>query len=98
MKKMISNEELSTLCLELSMLLHAGVGMGDALSLLAEEGDKLLGEMAEQVDGGMPLSAALRDSGRFPVYACGLVEVGERTGRTEEALAALARYYEDRYP
>ena len=96
MKKMISNEELSTLCLELSMLLHAGVGMGDALSLLAEEGDKLLGEMAEQVDGGMPLSAALRDSGRFPVYACGLVEVGERTGRTEEALAALARYYEDR--
>ena len=96
MKKMISNEELSTLCLELSMLLHAGVGMGDALSLLAEEGDKLLGEMAEQVDGGIPLSAALRDSGRFPVYACGLVEVGERTGRTEEALAALARYYEDR--
>ena len=30
----ISNEELSVLCLELSMLLHAGVGTGDALSLL----------------------------------------------------------------
>jgi len=31
------SDYLSTLCLELSMLLHAGVGTGDALSLLAEE-------------------------------------------------------------
>ena len=36
-KNGISHGELSTLCLELSMLLHAGVGTGDALSLLAEE-------------------------------------------------------------
>ena len=36
-KNNLSHEELSDLCLELSMLLHAGVGSGDALSLLAEE-------------------------------------------------------------
>ncbi len=34
--------------------------------------------------------------GRIPAYVCGLVEVGEETGRTEEALAALSRYYERR--
>ena len=98
MKRMISSEEIASLCLELSLLLHAGVGTGDALSLLAEEGDSkgMLSAMAEQVDSGETLSTALRESGRFPVYVCGLVEVGERTGRTEEALAALARYYEDR--
>ena len=96
MKNMVSNEELSALCLELSMLLHAGVGMGDALSLLAEEGDELLRSLADEVDAGVPLAVALRESGRFPVYACGLIEVGERTGRTEEALAALSRYYEGR--
>ena len=33
---------------------------------------------------------------RIPAYVCGLVEVGEETGRTEEALAALSRYYERR--
>lgn len=98
MKRMISNEEIASLCMELSLLLHAGVGTGDALSLLAEEGEqkKLLSSMAEQVDGGSALSDALRESGCFPVYVCGLVRVGEQTGRTEEALAALSRYYEDR--
>lgn len=98
MKKLISNDDIATLCLELSLLLHAGVSTGDALSLLAEEGDRkgMLKAMAEQVDSGETLSAALRDSKAFPLYVCGLVEVGERTGRTEEALAALSQYYEDR--
>ncbi len=98
--KMMSNEEISALSLELSLLFHAGVGTGDALTLLAEESDPefqaLLRGMAGRVDEGASLSAALRETGRFPVYVCGLVEVGERTGRTEEALAALSRYYEDR--
>ncbi|MDE6880532.1 MAG: type II secretion system F family protein, partial [Oscillospiraceae bacterium] len=35
-------------------------------------------------------------SGCFPAYVCGLLEVGEQAGRTEEALGALSRYYEDR--
>ena len=63
-KNGISNGELSTLCLELSMLLHAGVGTGDALSLLAEESDPeykaMLLDMAEEVDGGAALSDAMR--------------------------------------
>ncbi len=98
MKRLISNDDISSLCLELALLLHAGVSTGDALSLLAEEGDRrgMLKAMAEQVDSGETLSAALRESGAFPTYVCGLVEVGERTGRTEEALSALSRYYEDR--
>lgn len=95
----LTNEEIAALCLELSLLLHAGVSMGNALSL--ESGDagerrELLRSAADAVDGGAPLSQALRESGAFPVYVCGLVEVGERTGRTEESLAALSRYYEDR--
>ena len=99
-KNGISHGELSTLCLELSMLLHAGVGTGDALSLLAEESDPeykaMLMDMAKEVDGGAALSDAMRRAEGFPVYVCGLVEVGERAGRTEEALAALSRYYESR--
>ena len=98
MKRLISNDDIASFCLELSLLLHAGVSTGDGLSLLAEEGDRrgMLKGMAERVDGGETLSAALRESGAFPTYVCGLVEVGERTGRTEEALSALSRYYEDR--
>ncbi len=100
MKKAVSHEEISSLCLELSMLLHAGVTTGDALALLAEESDpgyrEMLSAMAQQVDEGASLAEALRSAGCFPVYVCGLVEVGEHAGRTEEALSALSSYYEGR--
>ena len=100
MKTNLSHEELSALCLELSLLLHAGVGLGDALALLGEESGRenceLLEAMSRQVDDGASLSAAMKDSRRFPAYVCGLIEVGETAGRTEEALSALSRYYEDR--
>lgn len=100
MKKMITHEGIASLCLELSLLLNAGVGAGNALALVAEDSDSeykgLLTDMAQKVDGGMSLSAALKATERFPVYVYGLVEVGEQAGRTVEALAALARYYEYR--
>ena len=100
MKKMLSHEETSALCLELAMLLHAGMMVGDALSLLAEESEgeqqTLLRAMADRVDEGVGLAAAMERTGRFPAYVRGLVEVGERTGHTEEALRALSRYYDER--
>lgn len=98
MNKILSNEMISSLMLEISMLLHAGVSVGDALALLAKESDykDFLQDMPQKADDGMSLSACLRESGRFPAYVCGLVDVGERAGRTEEALSALSRYYERR--
>ncbi len=98
MAKLLSNRALSALTMELSLLLHAGVSVADALDLLGQEAayrDVLAG-MSEKADGGAPLSACLRESGHFPAYVCGLIEVGEETGRTEEALSALSTYYERR--
>lgn len=97
MKKKATQEEIGSLSLELSLLLHAGIGTGEAVRLLTEEwGGGPLDGLAERVEAGEPLSAALRASGAFPTYVCGLVETGERTGRTEQALLALSRYYEGR--
>lgn len=97
----LSNTALGTLCRELSLLLHAGVSAGDGLALLSQEDTgavpiSLLRELSQQVDGGESLSAAFRACGRFPVYLCGLLAVGEQAGRMEEALAALADYYGER--
>ncbi len=96
MERTISNAGISALTLELSLLLHAGIGVADALALLSEEADykELLAGMPEKADDGASLSECLRESGRFPAYVCGLIEVGEHAGRTEEALSALSRYYE----
>lgn len=97
----LSYDELSRFCQSLAVTLHAGVNTGDSLALMAEDGgpgvpDRILANMGRKVDGGMTLSGAMREAGVFPVYMTGLLEVGERTGKLEEALTALARYYEQR--
>lgn len=94
----VSKQDIAYLCMELSLLLHAGVSTADALTLLAEDEGPggLVSALAQGVDEGMALSEALQNSGAFPVYVCGMVKAGEKTGRTEEALSALARYYEER--
>lgn len=97
-QKLLRNIEISQICQELSVLLHAGVMLGDGLAMLAEEESgntgNLLAEIGRNVDMGKTLATALHESGAFPSYVVGMVEVGERSGRTEQALQSLARYYE----
>lgn len=96
----LTNAEIAQVCQELAILLHAGVMLGDGLSLLAQEESgllaKLLTDIGRKVDSGMTLAAAMEHSGAFPSYVVGMVDVGERSGRTEQALQALSRYYEQR--
>ena len=94
----LTYNELSALCLELALFLHAGADFGGALSLLAEETDApqvkaRIADMAAEVDEGTPLSDAMEHSGLFPWDVWAMVRVGERTGRTEETLHSLSRYY-----
>lgn len=97
----LTNEEVGTLCKALAHLVHAGVGTADALFLLVEEEQnaarrQALSQMARLADDGASLSAAFRQSGCFPGYVCTLLEVAGRVGKTEDTLAALASYYENR--
>lgn len=97
----LTKMEISDLCQELAYLLHAGGSSADTLALLAEQEpredlSKLLRDMANQIDDGESLDGVFRKSGCFPNYMCALLSVGVRTGRTEDTLNALARYYEGR--
>ena len=96
--KLLTHEEISLFCMELSLLLRAGIGVSEGLHLLADDsGDDLPRQMGLQVDQGCSLADAIREAGCFPEYVCGLVEVGEQTGRLEEALQALSAYYDSRH-
>ena len=97
----LNHDQIGTLCRALGHLYHAGIGAGDALALLAEdelaaEEKQLLQAMARQADEGVPLAQVFRAAGCFPAYVCNLMEVGERVGRSEDTLNALADYYEGR--
>lgn len=97
----LDNPEIASFCQELAWLVHSGIGIADGLFLLAEEEkednfrDCLL-LMAQQTEDGQALSEVVKQAGCFPVYVEGMLAVGEAAGRTEEALYALTRYYEDR--
>ena len=96
----LTNEEIGSLCMSLSHLLHAGIGVGDALFLLAQDEQdaackELLEYMARQADEGISLSAAFQKTGCFPTYVCTLLQVGEEVGKTEETLDSLAHYYRE---
>lgn len=95
--KRLSTEELSVLCMELSMLLHAAYPVAEGLHLLYEETKHpTLGQLCERLDEGDALSVALRSTAVFPEYLCHMVETGELTGRLEETFHALSLYYENR--
>ena len=101
MKKMnLSNDYLSAFCLQISLLLHAGISIGDGLHMLSEDEEdpaakKILQSMSEQVDNGLQISEVMEQSECFPDYVVYMTRTGEETGRTEEAFKALSDYYEE---
>lgn len=97
----LSNIQIADLCRQLALLMHAGVGLGDGLTLLCdEEPDSrirdMLSAMARSVDSGNPLSIAFRQADCFPHYVTGLIRVAESVGRLEDTLNSLYTYYENR--
>lgn len=100
MKKLIlSNEYISAFCLQVCLLIHAGINLADGMHLLAEdETDKqsreLLQSLAEKLDDGIQLSEAMAETGCFPDYVVNMAATGEETGRMEQAFKALADYYD----
>ena len=100
-QKQLTNEAIGSVCMALSHLVHSGIGFGDALTLLhTDEQDRtlkqILGTMSQGMDAGKPLSQVFRESEAFPGYVCTLIRVGEAAGTLEEALEALALYYQNR--
>ena len=99
--RQLNYKEIASFCQEIAWLVHSGVRVGDGLHLLAEEEKETawkdcLISMAEQADEGLPLSEIVKNSGCFPVYVQGILNVGETTGRLEESLLAIKKYYEGR--
>ena len=101
-KNTLSNEELSAFCLQISLLIHAGINLADGMHLLVEdEQDEnkraMLSVMADVLDEGKQMSDAMTETGCFPSYVIHMTAAGEDTGRLEQAFRSMAEYYEGRY-
>ena len=98
--KYLRDEALTALCGELALLLHAGLDIAGGLAMLAEDREgpdgELLTALRRDAEEGLPLSECMERSGAFPPEVCAQVRCGERTGRLEETLSAMAESGESR--
>jgi len=97
----LRNREIAAFCEELAWLVRSGVSVGEGLRLMSEEEPEealkaCYLQIAGQLENGMSVSEAMKEAACFPVYVQGSMDVGERTGRTEEALKALSSYYDEK--
>ena len=98
-KPLISNAYLSTFCLELAMLTSSGIALTDGFAMMHDdeptaEGKMLFSSVRQELEKGVSLSQALQQTEQFPEHMIAMLNVGERTGRSEETLQALAVHYE----
>lgn len=98
-KKQFSTEYISFLCSEIRLILKAGISLGEAFSIMAEEEDdketaEVLAGIGERIDYGDPLQEIFLDTGRFPKHMTDMVAMGYQTGYLEEVFGQLAAYYD----
>jgi len=98
-RKVLTNNYLYSLCLELSILLQAGISVEHGVSMMNDDETDLDSKLVFQsllstLEKNVPLSEALKESKFFPTYMVTMVEIGERTGRLSETLKALSEHYE----
>lgn len=95
MAKMLSDMQLSTLCLKLSLVWKSGMGLEQSLHGYESDPEmfRIVRQLAEGEARGDKLYETMEHIGRFPAYVTGLLETGDASGKMEETLSALSEYY-----
>ncbi len=99
-RNLIVKSACSSLARTLSTLLAAGVGLTDAVGIVADTMTNVLIKDAlrfsrDEVMKGVPLSEPIEDSGLFPPMLYHMMRIGEEAGNSEEMLTKLADYYDE---
>ena len=98
-KRELDELGVSAFCESMAMMVRAGIPVEEAVSLLKSgksgEGvlERALEQMETRIAGGGSLADAMEQTGIFPEYAVRMISVGEDTGRLENVLFRLSRYY-----
>lgn len=95
----LTQAEISAFCQQIVMVIRAGLPTYYGVSILRDEAPDeqtaaLLSRIYEPMENGASLYEALRSTGVFPSYMLHMIHLGETTGRLEEVLVSLDRYYD----
>lgn len=94
-----SSEEIAGFCNQIAIILKGGISLYEGVYILSEEvEEKATKQILEQMDSALKdnktFYQALEQTKAFPNYMLYMVKVGERTGKLETVMEALAAYYE----
>ncbi len=96
----VSDRDMSLMCRQLGALVRAGVGIVEAIEIIAEQmPNPILGNALESVakmvsEGSSITNAMSKHRKVFPDFVINLVAVGEETGNLDTSLMRAAEYYE----
>ena len=98
-KSKLTSGALGIFCQQTALMLSSGMTVRDGLTMLAEETadaseKKLYEDLAVGIDETGSLADAMRREKKWPTYLAEMVAVGESTGRLEEVMERMERYYE----
>ena len=82
-----------------SMLIRSGVPIVEALNIVSKiignsYYEKAILEIVKEVERGVPLSVPIQKNPLFPIIVGQMVKVGEETGRVDQILNNLSKYFQ----
>ncbi|MDR2196793.1 MAG: type II secretion system F family protein [Coriobacteriales bacterium] len=97
----LSSAELSLFFANLELVYHSGLSLTEGFEILRlnapdAAGKRMAEALYQAAAKGDALTESLEELGVLPEYALSLLRISEKTGRMEEACAALRNYYEKR--
>lgn len=99
--KKVKARDLGVFCKQFNSILHAGIGMTEALEMLSQQSNnKTLNEaiknVRDNVQKGDTLAAAMKKEGEriFPQILINMIEAGEASGSLEVALERMSTHFD----
>ncbi len=98
-QKTLPPDETALFCEQIAMVLKAGIPLGDGMETLARSyaGSPVSARferMRVSLESHGSLNQALADADIFPSYLIAMTRIGERSGKLDEVMTALANYYQ----
>lgn len=98
-EKPLTNMELASFCSQMAMILKAGISSIEGITIMLEDARSsqekaILQVICDTLQSTGSFREALGDTGVFPPHMLHMAELGEQSGRLDEVMDSLGRYYE----
>ncbi len=95
----LSAGETATFCGQVALILKAGIPLHDGMSTLTDSvtdtsAKQQFADIAAKVTETGSLHAAVSEAGFFPDYMVNMIGIGEKTGKLDDVLSSLEKYYQ----